>query len=201
MPATHRNARAAARAAARRRWTPGRQQCRQKRTRCEHQEHRRSRRCHRQNAGAPAARCGRRSQVVSVFSSVIVCISFNAAFAVCDLVLFMLMLHGRCDHHHAGHSGGVTILRRRHRMSRLQHRGLSISERRVARAGLQRDGILSKQATAIAMTLQCRLCRSGGVPVSRRRVDGTRAVAKHSGCLPRRSDCAVALAGRARASP
>src|SRR5271167_3618736 len=55
------------------------------------------------------ARSRRRSTAVeegSVLSSVIVYISFNATFTVCDLVLFMLMLHGRCDHYHAAHAGG-----------------------------------------------------------------------------------------------
>src|SRR5258708_23590369 len=64
----------------------------------------------------------------------------------------MLMLRGRCDHHHAAPAGGSPYC-----VGDIGCRGpyteaCTYQMRRAARAGLERDGILTKQATAIAMT-------------------------------------------------
>src|SRR5258708_4919999 len=64
----------------------------------------------------------------------------------------MLMLRGRCDHHHAAPAGGSPYC-----VGDIGCRGpyteaCTYQMRRAARAGLERDGILTKQASAIAMS-------------------------------------------------
>src|SRR5262249_30425344 len=79
-------------------------------------------------------------------------ISSITGIAGCDLVLFMLMLHSRCDHHHAALAGRSPYCVGDIGMLRIYIEACTYQMRRAALAGLERDRILSKQATAIVMT-------------------------------------------------
>src|SRR5258705_3887704 len=96
---------------------------------------------------------------ISVFSSAIVYISFIAALTVCDLVLFMLMLHGRCDHHHAAAAGGSPYCAGDIGMSRTTHRGPYLSDAPGRARGSRARWDFVEAVYCNRHDLQRRLCR------------------------------------------